>query len=97
MKDASPDGWKDFLRLCAKIKSPEDFEQFFNLFLTIEEKETMASRYLIVKALMDEDLTQREIAEIHHVSISQITRGSNALKIVDKKMKNFLQKQISSL
>lgn len=86
------DGWQGFLVLCSKIKSPEEFKRFFDLFLTIEEKETIGRRFLIVKALQEGKLTQREIAEYFGVSISQITRGSNALKIIDPPLKEMLQK-----
>lgn len=86
------DGWRGFLNLCSKIKSPEEFQKFFDLFLTIEEKETLGRRFLIVKALEEGKLTQREIADHFGVSISQITRGSNALKIVDPSLKKSLDK-----
>lgn len=92
MKKAFLDkNWTNFVHLCAKLKSTEEFQQLFDLFLTIEEKEMLASRYLIVKALLDSKMTQREIAETHRVSIAQITRGSNALKIIPHAFKNFLK------
>lgn len=91
------DGWHDFLKLCSKIKTPEAFNSFFALFLTCEERETMGSRYLIIKALLESRLTQREIAETYKVSIAQITRGSNALKIIDPKFKKFLEKKLRGL
>jgi TrpR family transcriptional regulator, trp operon repressor len=87
-------GWSDFLELCSKIKSAEAFNSFFALFLTFEERETMASRYLIIKALLEGQLTQREIAETYRVSIAQITRGSNALKIIDPKFEKFLKRAL---
>lgn len=86
------DGWWGFLTLCSKIKSPEEFKRFFDLFLTLEEKETLGRRFLIVKALEEGTLTQREIAEQFGVSISQITRGSNALKIIGSSLKKTLKK-----
>lgn len=85
------DGWEDFLTLCSKVTSPAEFKKFFDLFFTLEEKEILAKRYLIVKALEEKTLTQREIAKKFKVSISQITRGSNALKIIDAKLKKFLK------
>lgn len=92
MKNKNPeDGWKGLLELCAKVRKPEDFQRFFDLILTIEEKETLASRYLIIKALVEGKLTQRLIADKYHVSIAQITRGSNALKIIDEKLKKLLK------
>jgi len=87
-------GWQEFLNLCCKVQTPKDLENLLNLFLTLEEKELLASRCLIIKALSEEKLTQREIAEEYHVSISQITRGSNALKIIDRKLKKFLETEL---
>lgn len=84
------DGWRGFIELCANIHDKADFNKLCDLFFTIEEKETFASRYLIITALIEEKLTQREIAEKNKVSIAQITRGSNALKIIDVKLKKIL-------
>ena len=86
------DGWGDFLKLCSKIRSQKEFKLFFDLFLTIEEKETLGQRLLIVKALQEGKLTQREIADRFGVSISQITRGSNALKIIGPSLQKTLDK-----
>ena len=87
---ADKEGWRELMLLIAKIKSPERLSAFFELFLTIEEKEVLSSRFLIIRALSIGKLTQRQIAEKYQVSISQITRGSNALKIIDKDLRKFL-------
>lgn len=87
-------GWKEFIKLCSKIHSPEELGELFDLFLTIEEKETIASRYLIIRALIDGNLTQREIADIYKVSIAQITRGSNALKIISPELRDILKSRL---
>jgi TrpR family transcriptional regulator, trp operon repressor len=87
-------GWHEFLKLCSKISSPNELREVFDLFLTIEEKETLSSRYLIIKALVEAELTQREIAEKYKVSIAQITRGSNALKIISPKLKENLKSRL---
>jgi TrpR family transcriptional regulator, trp operon repressor len=86
----SKDGWQGFLELCSKVEDPQLLNLFFDLFLTFEEREIMTSRYLIIKALLEGQLTQREIAEKYKVSIAQITRGSNALKAIAPKLKQFL-------
>ena len=90
-KKSEGEGWRGFLEICAKIKTAEEYERFFQLFLTLEEKETLSRRFLVVKALEEGKLTQREIADKYHVSISQITRGSNALKIIDQNLRKFLK------
>lgn len=86
--------WHGFLELCSKTKNLEELNNIFSLFLTFEERETLASRYLIIKSLLEEQLTQREIAENYKVSIAQITRGSNALKIIDANFKESLKKRL---
>lgn len=90
--DKSKEGWRDFLELCVKIRSADELNSLFDLFFTIEEMETLASRYLIIKALLEGKLTQREISDIHKVSIAQITRGSNAMKIISPSLKTLLTK-----
>ena len=92
---AQEDDWKELMKLITHIETPEKLSRFFDLFLTIEEKETLASRFTIVKALLKGKLTQRQIAEKCKVSISQITRGSNALKIIDKNLKKFIETNLN--
>ena len=92
--NVNKEGWQDFINLCSSIQSPEELNKLFDLFLTIEEKETLASRYLIIKALVAGKLTQREIAETSKVSIAQITRGSNALKIISPELKELLKSHL---
>ena len=86
------EGWKGFLDLCTRFKDPKDLEHFFDLFFTLEEKETHIGRYLIIQELEKAKLTQRDIAEKYQVSISQITRGSNALKIINEPLRKTLEK-----
>ena len=78
-------------KFCAELKTPEQFDNFFELFLTINEREELLARYHITKELLKGEKTQREIAEQHKVSIAKITRGSNQLKVIDDKFKKFIQ------
>ena len=91
MTSQEKNGWKHFLKLCTQIKSVDELDQLFKLMLTIEEQETISSRYLIIKALLEATAPQREISEQLKVSIAQITRGSNALKIVNPQFKAALK------
>jgi len=88
------EGWKMFLDLCLKTKNASRLEEVLNLVLTIEEKEHLSSRMQIIKALLSEKLSQREISEEIKVSISQITRGSNALKIISDDLLKFLENYV---
>ncbi|GAB4185401.1 MAG: trp operon repressor [Simkaniaceae bacterium] len=86
--------WREFLNLCLNMKNSEELDKLFQLFLTHEEREDIVRRYLLIKELLKGDLTQREIAEKLGISIAKITRGSNALKIVDPKFKEELFQQM---
>jgi len=76
----SSQGWKLFLKLLKEPNMQAHLEEFFDLFFTSNEKMHLSARVLIIQELLENQLTQREIAEQFNVSISQITRGSNALK-----------------
>jgi TrpR family trp operon transcriptional repressor len=85
------EGWRTLLDLCLETKKILCLEELLNLLLTIEEKEHLSSRMQIIKALLSEKLSQREMSEQMKVSISQITRGSNALKIISDDLLKFLK------
>jgi TrpR family trp operon transcriptional repressor len=87
----SEEGWQRFLHLCTRVKTPALLDELFALFFTWEERETIGKRHLIVEQLERGERTQREIAEECHVSISQITRGSNALKIISDDLRTWLK------
>ncbi len=90
MKDTN--GWHFFIKLCLQAESEQELEQFFDLFLTMEEKNLLSSRYKIIQELLKGELPQRKIAQQYNVSIAQITRGSNALKRIDPNLERFLRK-----
>lgn len=92
---AKEDGWGAFIDLSSHFKRPDELKELFDLFLTLEEKEDIAKRFSILKALLGEELTQREIAERLEVSISKITRGSNALKIISQRLREALKKKMA--
>ncbi len=79
-----------FLRLCKAAQEEEKLKELSELFLTPEELEMLSARYAIIAALLKGEMTQREIAKRYHVSIAQITRGSNALKSVSPSLKKLL-------
>ena len=83
--------WRQFLKFCTKFKTAEQFDTFFELFLTINERKELLARFKIIKELLKGEKTQREIADKHEVSIAKITRGSNQLKIIDEKFKQFIE------
>ena len=85
------DGWRGFLNLCLKEKTPQELDEFFGLFLTPEERKDLSTRHLIVRELVRGKMTQREMAKNLGVSIAKITRGSNSLKIISKDLRRLLE------
>ena len=82
---------QEFLTFCTKLKTTQHFKDFFELFLTINEREELIARYQIVKELLKGEKAQRAIAEHHKVSIAKITRGSNQLKTISDEFKDFIK------
>lgn len=71
--------WQQFLK-ATQGQSLEDLKLWFEVLLTQAEQADIADRIRIIQGLIDDKLPQRELAENLQVSISKITRGSNALK-----------------
>lgn len=89
-KKDEEDGWRGFLRHCLKVKSEKELEALLDVYLTLSEKQEIAGRYLIIKALLKGEKPQREIAQEFQISIAKVSRGSNVLKITKPGLKKFL-------
>lgn len=87
--------WKSFIALCLECRDTDELSRLLDCFLTSEEKADIADRYLIIKGLLEEKKTQRDMSDTLGVSIAKITRGSNALKLVDPKLKEFMKKNMA--
>ena len=85
------DGWRGFLSLCSNAEGPEELGELLWLFLTPEERKDIATRYLIVRELVQGQKPQREIAKDLGVSIAKITRGSNFLKMIKPNLRRLLK------
>lgn len=79
-KEAELDGWSRLLRACRDLNRTDDFDRFFDLIFTPEEKIALSARIMIFKGLIDQKRTQRDLSKDLGVSIAKITRGSNAIK-----------------
>lgn len=88
------EGWRRFLQVCLRAKSPQRLNALLRIFLTSEERSAVAKRALIVRELLKGKMTQREMAQDLEVSIAKITRGSNELKEVEETLKEFLKKSL---
>ena len=91
------EGWDLFLKLCQECKNTKQMDELFALFLTLDEKNQLSTRALLIKALLINQKSQRQIAEDLSLSIAKITRGSNALKTVSDQLKIYLKKIFISI
>lgn len=69
----------------------KSLKEFLDFFLTASEKKALADRVQLIKLLLEDKLTQREIASQYHISIAKITRGSNMLKGLSDKKREHLK------
>lgn len=86
-----PSGWHEFIANCRTLTENNDLSNFFELVLTPSEREKIAARYQILSQLNEDKLTQREIAAKLGVSIFNVTRGANQLKLVDDNIKSLIK------
>ena len=83
-------GWQKFLYLCQQCENTMQLTELLDLLFTLEEKEQLAMRVLLIEELLDGKKTQRQMAHDLGLSVAKITRGSNALKIISSKLRDFL-------
>ena len=87
-------GINGFIDLCLHCKDRKSLETILDVFLTQEEKSDIADRYLIVRELLKQEYSQRDIAKKFDVSIAKITRGSNELKRIKPELLQVLREKI---
>lgn len=83
-------GWRQFITLCRQAQSDDELEELLELLLTLEEQQQLGARVELLKALLKGDKPQRVIADELKISIAKISRGSNALKIIKPRLREYL-------
>lgn len=66
-------------------------KELLQLLFTFNELEQINDRCEIIKGLVREKETQRELSQRLNLSIAKITRGSNELKRISRKLTAFLE------
>jgi TrpR family transcriptional regulator, trp operon repressor len=92
--DVVKKGWKQFLHWCHQAENEKQLDALFDLVLTHEEKSDIATRCLIIKELLAQEESQRDIAKNLNVSIAKITRGSNELKRMKAAIIQYVKKNL---
>ncbi len=82
--------WNKFIEYCAQETDKVRLSQLFTVLLTHQERDSISTRVCLLEALLEQTLTQREIAEKFGISIAKITRGSNELKRLSAKQRAIL-------
>lgn len=90
----SEEGWWRFLELCSKLSSTDQLNELFDLFLTHEERDAIALRVMLVNRLLEQKQSQQVIAKELGISLSKMTRGSNAMKTIKPQLREFLKSQL---
>lgn len=96
MSDRRSSGWKRFIKLTQSTESSAELEEVLIALFTPEEKQQLALRVELIRELLKGEKPQRDIAQQLGVSIATITRGSNMLKTIRPKLKEFLKQALSS-
>ncbi|WP_028117928.1 trp operon repressor [Ferrimonas senticii] len=76
----SENRWRELLQLLASQTELETFEWLLSLLLSHDERQSIAGRLAIIKALLIGEQSQRQISAELGISIATITRASNNLK-----------------
>ena len=74
-----PGALKELCDAVSKVRDPLLIEDFLNSLLTKKELAEVSSRWALVR-LIDEGVSQRQIASRLGLSLCKITRGSKELK-----------------
>jgi TrpR family trp operon transcriptional repressor len=72
----------------------DDLSVLFHLLLTEEERSAVSGRLQVFQTLLAGELSQRQIAAEHQVSIATITRCSNYLKNMPVNQRDLVKKLI---
>lgn len=82
---------KKLLNLFQKAAEKGCLDEVFFLMFTPSEQEIFENRVLIIQKLLEEKEPQRTIAANLKASISQVTAGSRALRLLSPSLKKFLK------
>ncbi|MDP8078756.1 trp operon repressor [Phocoenobacter skyensis] len=90
-----PKEWHRFVSLLKQAVVEDKIDELLSMLLTVDECHSLGLRVQIVKALLEQEMSQREIQQSLNTSIATVTRGSNMLKTSDPQMLEWVNKQLN--
>ncbi|MDP8101320.1 trp operon repressor [Phocoenobacter atlanticus] len=87
--------WQQFISLLEQAALENKAEDLLSMLLTADERSSLGLRVQIVRLLLDQDRSQREIQQILNTSIATVTRGSNMLKTIEPEMLEWINKKLN--
>ncbi|MDO9790383.1 trp operon repressor [Glaesserella parasuis] len=78
-----PKEWQQFVDLLKQAVAEDKTDALLSMLLTTDERTSLGLRVQIVRALLENQISQREIQQQLNTSAVTITRGSNMLKTVE--------------
>ncbi|MDG6827599.1 trp operon repressor [Glaesserella parasuis] len=78
-----PKEWQQFVALLKQAVAEDKTDALLSMLLTSDERTSLGLRVQIVRALLENQISQREIQQQLNTSAATITRGSNMLKTVE--------------
>ncbi|MCK3656318.1 Trp operon repressor [Pasteurellaceae bacterium Macca] len=90
-----PQEWQEFLALLKQAVAEDRIDALLSMLLTVDERNALGLRLQIVRALLDNQTSQREIQQQLNTSAATITRGSNMLKTVEPATLNWVNLKLN--
>lgn len=94
MNDHVSLGWQRFIHLCQNANNAKELDALLTALFTPEEKQQLSLRIELVRELLKQEKSQRDIAKSLEISIATITRGSNMLKTIKTKLREAFERLI---
>ncbi len=85
--------WEEVIALLENLKDRQAMLAVLSVLLTNEESHAIGLRLAIMRALIAEQESQREIATRLQTSIAKVTRCSNYLKTLGENEKQLIEGQ----